>query len=507
MLRRLPLLAALLLATLLRAEAPPPVPGLEPLDDNGRSFQTQRQRVPLRVLDAPDLLSLSNSDQAALLDRAADAGFNTVSFEAPLVGPQGLSRDLGRVDPSAAAAWTRAFEALQFRRLYALPVLWTPASIDALVGTPTARAQFFGGKNALGWQAWALRQAAGLKVKGRPLNATPGVAGWILYRGAWPDAPPLPGRAVGVSNTAEARLRGWARWQVQVARRLGYQQRLGLGLWAKSDLGPSGPTLTEPDNSGSGGAPFAELSSPNLVVDTSPEHAKALDILPPVPGSDAELVGQLDDSANVKAPPANPWDLEGLDWEAVESLFSSFPLASQIDFLELTLDSEDWYRVSERLAEAAQTTEVPVLWRQDWRTASRYERNKRLAPPSPLAGLEGAWPADDWPPTGESLWSSREAPSPETAAFRMRSARVLKQGKGLVLSLQLNRPAAVIASYGPSLPLEKQSGTKPGERPKAEVVLPLPGIAPGSAFLLKVQALSPSHGAAILRTRWVRAPK
>jgi hypothetical protein len=504
--RGLPLLAAVLLAALLRAEAPPPVPGLDPLDDNGRSFQTARQRLPLRVLDAPDLLAMGEKDQNGLLDKAADAGFNAVSFEAPLIGPAGLSKELGKLDPSSAAAWTRTFEALQFRRLYALPVLWTPATVDALIGTATARDRFFAGKNALGWQLWGLRQAAAIPVKGKPLSGTAGVAAWLLYRGPWPDAQPLPGRSVSLSPSAEARLRGWARWQVQAARRLGFAQRLGLGLWAKQDLGAAAATDDAPQ-AANGPAPAAPLANADMSFDASLQHQKALDVLPPVAGSDAELFAEVDDSATVKAAPANPWDLEGLDWEVVEGFFSSFPLATQVDFLELTLGTEDWYRVGERLAEAAQAAEVPVLWRHDWRTASRYERNKRLAPPSPLAGLVGPWPDDDWPPTGESLWALHEAPSPETAPFRIRSCKVIKEGKKCFLEIQLNRPAAVIASYGSALPLEKQSGSKPNDKPKAEHKLPLPGVAPGSLVLLKLQALSPQHGAAILRTRWIRAPK
>lgn len=502
----LPLMLGLAFATLLRADAPPPVPGMEPLDENGRSFQTPTRRLPLRVYDAPGLLGLPADEQRGILDRVAAAGFNAVSFEAPLVGPQGLSRELGKVDAGAQDQWTRLFEGLALRQLYALPVLWTPAAVDALIGTATAREHFFAGRNALGWQAWGLRQAAAIPVRGRPLSATAGVAGWLLYRGPWPDAPPLPGRVVGATPTAEARLMGWARWQVQAARRIGYGQRLGLGLWAKQDLGVRAqPLLAEPEGP-SGGAPFAPLSSPDLVVDVSDERLKALDVLPPVPGSDAVFIGQLDDSATVQAPPANPWDLEGLDWEVVEGLFSRLPLGGQVEFLELTLDTEDWYRVGERLAEAAQAAEVPVLWRQDWRTASRYERNKRLAPPPPLAGLVGGWPDDDWPPAGESLWPLRQAPSPETSPFRFRSVRVVKEEGQTLLHVVLNRPASLVADYGPGLPLRSQAASPAKARPLPEHKLPLRGLAPGKPFLLKVQALSPQHGQAILRTRWVQAP-
>lgn len=504
-----PLIAVFLsIATLLRAEAPPAVPGLEALDQNGRSFQTSRWRLPLRVYDSPGLLGLPADEQAALLDRVADAGFNAVSFETPLVGHNGLSPELGKVDDAAKAAWTRTFEACQFRRLYAFPVLWTPATVDALIGTATARDRFFAGKNALGWQAWALRQAAAIPVKGQPLSATAMVGGWLLYRGPWPDGPPLPGRVVDATPTAEARLRAWARWQVMAARRLGYRQCIGLGLYPKQDVGQGGAALQEPVSvDADADAPFAPISSPDLVVDTSVAHSQALDILPPVPGADAEMVTELDDSAAVKEPPANPWDLEGLVWDEVEELFATLPLASQIDFIEFTLDTEDWYRVGDRLAEASQTSEVPILWRQDWRTASRYERNKRLAPPAPLAGLEGGWPDEDWPDAGNSLWSLHEAASPETAPFRIRNAKLATRDGKVYLSLGLNRPANVIASFGKGLPLDQQSASKVEARPKAEHELLLKGVKPGAQFLLKVQALSPQHGTALMRTRWARAPK
>lgn len=497
--------ACLAFAPSLAADAPPPVPGMESVDDNGRSFLTQSQRLPLRIYDEPGLMDLPEDEQASILDRVVDAGFNTVSFEAPLVGPQGLSRDLGKIDPKARAAWIRVFEACERRRLYALPVLWTPATVDALIGKSTARDRFFGGRNALGWQAWGLRQAAALPVRGRPLSATASVAGWLLYRGPWPDGAPLPGRPAAVTPTAEARLRVWARWQVQAARRSGFRQRLGLGFWPKQDLGVLAALPDEAGPAG-GAAPVAELSGPNTMA-FDEDRALALDVLPQVPGAETELVTELDDSAVLKEPPPSPWDLEGLDWEAVENLFSSMPLASQVDFLEFTLDTEDWYRVGERLAEAAQATEVPVIWRQDWRTASRYERNKRLAPPPPLAGIAGGWPEEDFPSAGETLWPVHRAPSPETALFRIRGARLLRVGDRIALQLTLNRPAAVIVNHGKSLPLSGQAATRPTAKPKAEHELILQGVAPGSQFLLKVQALSPQHGAALMRTRWVRAPK
>jgi hypothetical protein len=209
----------------------------------------------------------------------------------------------------------------------------------------------------------------------------------------------------------------------------------------------------------------------------------------------------------VQAAPSSPWDLEGLDWGSVEGLFSRLPLGSQVDFLELTLDTEDWYRVGERLAEAAQAAEVPLLWRQDWRTASRYERNKRLAPPPPLAGLIGGWPDDDWPPKGESLWPLNEAPSPQTSPFRFSSAKLSTENGEVIFTLTLNRPAAVSVSFGQALPLDKQTASPTKDRPKAEHRFVLRGVSPGKPFLLKVQALSPQHGTALMRTRWAQAPK
>ena len=507
--RRLRVMLPLCLAAaaLLRAEAPPTAPGLELLGDNGRSFLTQAQRLPLRCYDAPGLLGLPADEQGHVLDRAAAAGFNSVTFEAPLFGPTGLASTLGKVAPEAAAQWTRLLEACALRQLYAFPVLYTPATVDALIGTGAARASFFGGKNALGWQAWALREAAKISVKGRPLNGTPAVGGWLLYRGPWPDGAPITGRPAPTTPTTEAYLRVWAGRQVQLARRLGFRQKLGLGLWARNDVG--GAPLANAPNEVSFGeaAPFASLSPVTLTVDASPERSQALDVLPPVPGADAVRVGGAfaEDSSAVPVAPANPWDLEGLDWDAVDAMLTGLPLASQLDFMELTLDTEDWYRVGDRLAEAAAKAEVPVLWRQDWRTASRYERNKRLAPPAPLAGLSGGWPEEDWPGDGETLWPVRNAPSPETAPFRFRSMKLEKESNKVVLVVELSRPAQLKAWFGNAFPLQASVATK--GREKAEQRLVLAGIAPGSAFLIKVQAESVRLGSCVVRTRWARAPK
>jgi hypothetical protein len=509
------LFAQLLAAAIVpAADAPPAVVSMEGLGQNGRSFLTSKRRLELHCLDVPGLMAMGAAEQAALLDRAAAAGFNAVSFEAPLIGPGGFSPVLGKPDPASAELWQRTFEALALRRLYAFPVLWTPATMEALVGKSGDPERFFAGKNALGWQAWALRQALTVKVHGRDLGSAPSIGAWILYRGPWPDAPPLPGRNVTRTPSVELRLNAWARWQGMVARKAGLRQMLGLGLWAKDPL-PATRAPREVNDDVGASVPLAPLSAPDLKVDVSDERMQAMDALPPVPGADAEFVGELDDSDSLKPPPSNPWDLEGLDWSVVEAFFETAPIASQVDFLEFTLDTEDWYRVGERLADAAAKAEVPVLWRQDWRHASRYERTKRLTPPGTLAGLSGPWPPEEWPAPGESLWPPAPDFSPESAPFLFRSLKLVREGKRIVLVLELNRPATVTVHYGPQWPLSRARNS-PAEtklkshakaRLRAEHRLALEGLEAGKPFLLRVNALSAGGAQAVLRTRWVRAPE
>jgi hypothetical protein len=501
------ILGLCLCAAAARAEAPPAVAGLEFLGDNGRSFSLPGQRLPLRCLDLPGLLALGEAQRAQALDRAAAAGFNAVSFEAPLFGPQGLVPKLGAFDRDAGASFTRALEACDLRRIYAFPVLNPASSVQGLVGAAAPRAAFLAGRNALGWQTWALRQLATLTVKGHPITRSPVVGGWLLYRGPWPGGMPSPGsQAQGADESATAqdlpRLRAWAAWTVKVARKLGYSQELGLGLWGREDLSASAPAPDAPPGAAAGsGPPLAALSEVSFSAQALNEQSQALDVLPPVPGSDA---ARVDDGALVPAAPANPWDLEGLDWESVDKVLTVLPMASQLNFLEFTLDTEDWYRVGERLAQAADLAEVPVVWRQDWRTASRYERDKRLAPPLPLAGLSGAWPDDDWPAAGESLWPPTGTPGPETTAFAILPPRLLRKGRKLVLELQLTRPASVSVDWGKSVPLDHQA--RSDGKPKLIHRFTLDGPGPGAWFLLRVRGESERLGACQLRTRWIRAP-
>src|SRR6185369_14706112 len=73
-------------------EAVPRAFAFDHLSDNGRNFITSEASLPLRCLDLPGLLALPEKDQDQVLDKAGSAGFNAISFEAPLYGPQGLAR-------------------------------------------------------------------------------------------------------------------------------------------------------------------------------------------------------------------------------------------------------------------------------------------------------------------------------------------------------------------------------------------------------------------------------
>ena len=429
-----------------------------------------------------------------------------MSFDAPLFGPDGLAPKLGQVDDAKRQALGRLLEACALRQLYALPLLYPSRAVDALGGTDPARTTFFAGRNALGWQAWALREASKLTVKGQPLTACATVAGWILYRGPWPDGAPLPQRPAPLTPSAEARLTGWAAWQVKLARKLGFKQELGLGLWAKQDLGaPRADPATDYQPAEGGAAPVAAPSTSTFDPAALTQQGASLDGLPPVPGADAEKV---DDSATVPAAPASPWDLEGLDWDRVDALFQGLPTQTQLSFLELTLDTEDWYRVGDRLAEAATKAEVPVLWRQDWRNASRYERNKRLAPPAPLAGLVGAWPDEDWPTGGETLWAAHDAPNADNAPFYVRAWAWDKAQAAPALVVQMSRPCEMTLHWGRRAPLDQESeGAKAGKGPKVEHRFTLAGLKAGDWFLMRLQCESPKFGTALVRTRWMQVPR
>ncbi|HTB33380.1 MAG TPA: hypothetical protein VK842_00820 [bacterium] len=503
-------LALLALALPLAADGPPAVAGQERLFDNGRGFTTLTQRLPIRCLDVPGLLGLGADAQAKILDHAAAAGFNAVSYEAPLFGPQGLCPSLGTVDENERQLWGRLLEGCALRQLWAFPVLYTPAAVDGLVGASTPRSVFFAGRNALGWQSWALHQASKVAVRGQGVTGTATVGGWLLYRGPWPDGPPINDRPAPATPTAEARLRTWAAWQVRLARRMGFRQDLGLDLYAKQDLGADTDTAQaqpeDPAAAPPAGAPVAALSAVTFSAQALTEQGDALDVLPPVPG--AEKTEGLDDSASVPAAPASPWDLEGVDWPLVEDSFQSLPLASQVDFLCLTLDSQDWYRVGDRLAAAAKKAEVPVLWRQDWRGASPYERRKHLAAAPPLAGLMGPWPGDDWPSVGEALWPPRDQPSPGSAPFYVRDCRWEKDARGPLLVVQLSRPADFSLQWGGRPPLDHSaSDHKAHGRPQVEHRLRLAGAEPGTWILVRGTAQAPQYGECLLRTRWMRVPR
>ncbi|HTB22824.1 MAG TPA: hypothetical protein VK914_08970 [bacterium] len=509
--RAFSLLALALAAGLRGAEAPPAAAGMEPLIDNGRSFSTAERRLPLHCLDLPGLLGQDATQVAQQLDRAAAAGFNAVSFEAPLFGPQGLSPNLGIMDPTACKALTGALEACGLRRLYAFPVLYPPDGVDGLVGTATARAVFFSGRHAWGWQCWTLAQAAALKVGGAPMTRAPQVGGWILYRGAWPGGAPMDsGAAAPLSPTALAleqnRLRLWTAATVQFARKIGFQQELGLGLWARQDLAPAPAAAQDLDGSVAGAPPVEAPSETLFSAQDLDRQSRDSDALPPVAGAESNLADDtapsIDDSALLPAAPQNPWELEGLDWKAVEAVFQGLPMASQLNFLEFTLDTEDWYGVGARLAQAADRAEVPVLWRQDWRSASSYERGRHLEAPLPLAGLAGPWPDDGWPSDG-AIWPG-QAEGPATAPFRVQSLGLKRKGDAVLLEAGLSRPAALTVSWGLKLPLDHSTLVPDG--PGILRRAALKGIPGGGWFLLRLKAVSPRFGVCLLRTRWVRAP-
>ena len=81
---------------------------LEPLRSNGNIFYRAEERLPLRCLDLTLLLAMDDKSQDALLDKAAAAGFNSVSFSAPLFGEGSFCEKLGTLNSGRISAFKRS---------------------------------------------------------------------------------------------------------------------------------------------------------------------------------------------------------------------------------------------------------------------------------------------------------------------------------------------------------------------------------------------------------------
>ncbi len=471
--------------------APAFAAGMPLLTDNGRCFIAAGRRPDFACLDEPGLLERKPAACDAILKAAAAQGFSAVSFDAPLLGKAAAARRSAGLAGPPTRALRRVLGACRKFGLYAFPVLYPPSAVDALIGTQTARAVFFGGRRSWGWQRWALGRLASLKVGGRPLGRCPEVGGFLLYRGAWPGG--IPGATTPTSASAKADaawFRAWVSATVVAARRDGLRQELGIGLVLGEDLGqdPAAPP-DAPDGGapGSGGPPLAPLDPHATAVPSS-------DALPPVPGSPG---GGIDDSGIL--PPAPDSGMPGAPHGgALATFLAAFPRATQVDFLEVTLDSEDWYGAGAFLARAAREAGVPVLWRQDWRDVPDYERGRRLRAPLPLAGLCGPWPHDDWTP---GLWRY-DPRDPREHPLRVRSVR-LRRARGLVvLDVDTGGPARIVARWGRHLPFRHRVRVPEGPGSGA----PLGRMAPGTWFLLRLTADEPGYFGAVWRTRWMKAP-
>jgi hypothetical protein len=467
---------------------------LERLRNNGALFVRGEDRMPLRCLEAADLLSRAPSAQDAELDRAASAGFNSVSFSAPIFGPDGFCKKLGSMDSDRVGSFKSLLARMEAKRLYAFPVLWNDAAVDAFEKAGGGSAKFFVGKIQNQWQAWLVRELLRGPSGDVSLSSTAAVGGWILYRGPWPG-PKRRGAEQSDAGGAQAftsALRSWLLGQLRALRQAGAVQMAGADMMLKGDLGAKAEVDDPSLGPKEGGVPVAELKQD----ETSLADSDAMDKLPPLPGQE-KVTGE-----SVAGPALTPWDLEGVDWDSVARALREIPVSTGLDFMELTLDTEDWYRVGDAMAQASdKDRQAPLVWRHDWRNASRYERQKRLEPPEGLAGLMGPWPDNDWPDAGESIWPNEAKADSLSRALVFKYMEVLsKEGKP-VLALHLNKPSQVFLSWGKRWPPSKASASTD---PALVHELVLKGAHFGDSILFFAVAKSKRWGGAALRCRWIK---
>ena len=175
------------------------------------------------------------------------------------------------------------------------------AALEAIGGGPE---KFFTGKAQNQWQAWLLRE----EVKASGLSACAGVGGWILYRGPWPGPKQRESAKLEESGPAQAftaAQRGWVLWQLRALRQSGAWQLAGLDYTLKGDLAEAEAPSQDPAmDSGLAGPPPL---SDKLDREVALPDAKAMDRLPPLPGSGKSGPADGLDTG------LTPWDLEGVD--------------------------------------------------------------------------------------------------------------------------------------------------------------------------------------------------
>ncbi len=462
----------------------------EALRSSGAGFVVGEARLPLRALEQVDLLALSQVEREKVLDRAAAAGFNAVLFRAPLFGAMSFSQTLGKFDPAKARDFMALLNAMALRRLYAFPVLWDALAYEAFSTAGGGEEKFLTGKIQTQWQAWLATQ---LMRSDKALGRHNALGGWIIYRGAW-AGPSRGAKKIQGSQAHTAAMRAWVAYQVRAMRAAGAKQLMGVDFLLKGDLGRDRKSL-DADLGHDSLEDLAPLSEPPPISMTTQSLAapEELDRLPPVPGSDL---------SKSEGEALTPWDLEGLDWDEVGRALTEVPAGAGVDFLVLTLDTEDWYRVGDAMGEEAREKALaPVLWRQDWRAASRYERQKHLEAPEGVAGLAGPWPDKDWPEPNEQIWPSRSnKPGSADMALIFKFLEVSLEDKTPVITLHLNRPSEIDMAWGRSWPLGKRLSSK---EPALVHRFKLKGAKMGDQILLQARASSKRWGRANMRPRWV----
>lgn len=339
------LLAALMLASLARSA------GLEPVKSNGALFSSGGQRLPLRCLELKNLLSLDTGLQEQMLDKAAAAGFNSVGFDAPVFGPGSFCEKLGTLNTAKVEAFKALLARLEARRLYALPLFWNQESVEAFARMGGGPEKFYSGRVQLQWQSWLIKSVAKESGLGG-VSPTARLAGALIWRGAWPGPKKrgIEAKDASGAQAFTAPLRAWLLWQLRAFRQAGAFQLSGAGLILKAEIGDK-PQPDDPSLLASGELPLGAMHEGETQLGDLAE----LDKLPPLPGA-ARVTGETEHED------LSVWDLEGLDWDSIGKAMDEIPVSTGLDFMELTLDTEDWYRVGEVMGGMAESSmQVPLL--------------------------------------------------------------------------------------------------------------------------------------------------
>ncbi len=453
------------------------------LEQNGAVFTRGGDPFPLRCLQADALLSLSPPAQDSLLDKAVLEGFNAVSFDCPLEGPQGLAPAFSYPDPGRLEAFNALLGRLNSRDLRAFPVLVRAADVAAWnLAFHAGPESFWTGAEQQKWQYFLLKQLGQATDRGgRPVKDNAAVGGWILYRG------PLPGDAGDFER--------WARAQVFWMKGLAFRQLKGLALcpagqsWEPAAQAES-PTAAASAPDASPSAQAGDLSPSALAQEPGPQDQGADSTTPDAGGAAAAPAPAGEIPALAPLPPPLP------DFDPLRRALQRMQAPTQLDFCEVWLgppasEGQRW----QLNRWARRDLDLPLVWRVDF-AGMAPSALRDFTDPGGLAGLCSPLPGD--PDSSRPLWSLKSGST--LVALRLREVSAgMRDGKAC-LRLLFNRPASCRVSWGKALPLKGRAGLDTA----LVDYLPLPGLKKGDLFLARVRADSEKWGRAAAGLAWYR---